>query len=79
MPNSTVNMTVMLKDGGYENVKIPTNYIGKLAESIWQNGFEWLTLKRGPIAVVGFMVTGKQTGERVIIIGNQGLEEPKDD
>jgi hypothetical protein len=65
----------MLSNGGYDVVKIPTNFIAKLAISIQEKGQEWLTLGSGrPINVVGFMVIGKQVGERVIIIGDA---EPK--
>lgn len=66
---NNIPITVMLKDGGFQQVKIPSNYIGPLALAIDRDGWDWLTLKSGPINVVGFLVTGKQTGERVIILG----------
>ncbi|MCM3272580.1 hypothetical protein [Paenibacillus elgii] len=69
-----IDILVLLKDGGYKNVKISPNLLGKLAESISKQGFEYITLMSGVITVVGFMVTGAQTGRRVIMIDG---ERPK--
>lgn len=66
-----IDITVMLKGEGFRTVKIKPELIGKLAKSIKDNGFEWVSLVSGPIAVVGFFVTGKETGERVIMIGSK--------
>ncbi|WP_409346802.1 hypothetical protein [Paenibacillus sp. MBLB4367] len=74
MGHDLLNISVMLKDGGYSVVKITIDMIGQLAKAIQEKGFEWITLKSGPIAVVGFMVIGNQTGDRVIILGDKGRQ-----
>lgn len=67
-----INITVMIKDGGYQVIQILPDMLGKLAESIKNNGFEWAVLQSGPIPVVGFIVAGKQVGERLIMLGKDG-------
>ena len=62
-------ITAMLKDGGYRQLQITPEYLGQLAESIQKQGYEWVTLVKGPIAIVGFMVVGNQVGDRVIVLG----------
>lgn len=59
----------MLQDDGYRKLKISPEMIGELAKSISKKGFEHVTLVSGVITIVGFMVTGKQAGKRVIILG----------
>lgn len=66
-----LSITVMLKDGGYSVVKITPELLGELAQAIQEKGFEWVQLLSGSIAVVGFIVTGKQTGDRVIVLGDK--------
>lgn len=64
-----IAITILLKDGEYQNVLIAPGLIGQLARAIRDNGSEWITLQNGPVQAVGFLVTGKQTGERIIILG----------
>lgn len=67
-----INIRVMLKEGGYRGLKIDKKMMGELAVAIMNQGFEYVTLESGSIEiVVGFMVTGDQVGERVIITGDK--------
>lgn len=64
-----MKVTVMLKEGGYDTVDIPYKLIGQLADKIEKEGSAPLRLANwDEIHTVGFMVTGKQTGERLIVI-----------
>lgn len=66
----------MIKDGGYEKIIVPVEWIGKLAESIKNKGNETLTMASGKtLDVVGFIVTGKMTGERIIVSGSEAPHE----
>lgn len=69
----------MIKDGGYKVVQIDAKMLGDLAKSIKTNGSEHITLQSGVIEVVGFMITGNQTGDRVIILGDktEGIENER--
>ena len=67
-----IGITVMLKEGGCQSVRTTSSLLGKIAESISEQGFEYVHLLSGTITVVGFLVTGKETGERVIILGKKG-------
>ena len=64
-------INAMVKDGGYEVLDIPPKLMGELALSIQNKGSETVHLKSRSLEVVGFMVTGNQTGERVIILGGE--------
>ncbi|EJW14431.1 hypothetical protein M5X00_29870 [Paenibacillus alvei] len=70
MNTGLINITAMIKDGGHRNLMIKPDMLGKLAESIHNKGFEYVQLLAEDIVVVGFMVTGSQTGERIIILGD---------
>lgn len=62
-----IGITIMLKDGGYDVVLIPIKFMGELAKSIKGKGSEYIHTATRSVEVVGFMVTGKQTGERIIV------------
>jgi hypothetical protein len=64
-----ISITVFLKDGGYKEVTIPPKFMAPLAEAIKERGFEYITLQSGVLTVVGFLVRGTMTGERVIVLG----------
>jgi len=67
-----IGIMAMIKDGGYEKLQVPMEWIGKLAESIKNKGYETATLASGKtVEVVGFVVTGKMTGERIIVSGSE--------
>ncbi len=67
-----LNVLVLLDVGGHQKVKIEPHMLGDLAESIADKGYEYLVLSKSePIKVVGFMVTGSQTGERLIVLGGE--------
>lgn len=69
-----MKVTVMLKDGGYDTADIPYKQVGRLADKIEKEGAAALyTASGSTIHAVGFMVTGKQTGERLIV-----LNKPKE-
>ena len=70
-------INAMVKDGGFEKLLISPELLGKLAKNIEENGSEMVHLMNRSIEIVGFMVTGKQTGERVIVINGQ--QEDKED
>lgn len=60
---------MMLNDGGSKMVKIEPSMFETLAASIADNGSEVMRLGNGELlTVVGFMVIGKRTGERVIVL-----------
>lgn len=67
-PNN-IAITLFIKDGGYENLVIPAPLMAKLASAIRQKGAEHVRTSERTLEVVGLMVTGKQTGERVIVLG----------
>jgi hypothetical protein len=64
-----LSITVFLKDGGYKEVTIPLKFLSPLAEAIKERGFEYVTLQSGVLTIVGFLVRGVMTGERVIVLG----------
>jgi hypothetical protein len=67
-----ISIMTMIKDGGYEKLQIPVEWIGKLAESIENKGHETVTMASGKtLDLVGFVVTGKMTGERIIVSGSE--------
>lgn len=64
-----IGITVMLKNGGYDVIKISSNMLGQLALAIKQKGSEIVHLTSGSIEVVGIIVIGNQAGDRVILLG----------
>lgn len=71
-----INITAMIKDGGYENVKLPPSLMGELAKAIQHKGHEVIQLASGKtLEVVGFLVKGDMTGERIIVIGKEAPHE----
>lgn len=64
-----MTVTVMVKDGGCETIKITPEMLGELAERITKNGTEWVHTLTKQIEVVGILVKGSQIGDRVIITG----------
>ncbi|WP_245856105.1 hypothetical protein [Paenibacillus rigui] len=71
-----ISINAMIKDAGYKTLKIDKEMLSHLAESIQKQGFEYVTLLSGVIEVVGFVVAGRLTGDRVIILGNAAKEQP---
>lgn len=65
-----ISINAMIKDGGYKTLQADKKMLANLAESIQKQGFEYVTLRSGVIEVVGFVVSGSLTGDRVIILGN---------
>lgn len=65
-----IDITVMIKDSDYRTVKITPEMLGELAKSIQTKGSEWIQLRSGEFQVVGFLVTGEETGDRVIVLGD---------
>ena len=64
-----INVTVMIKDGGYESIRISPKMLELLAQRIVQNGSERVITMTKSIEVVGVLVQGQQIGDRVIITG----------
>jgi hypothetical protein len=62
-------VTALLKDGGDEALGISPSMLGPFARNIQRNGSERAHLKNRSVEVVGLLITGKETGERVIILG----------
>jgi hypothetical protein len=76
--NKPIAITLLIKDGGYEQLVIPPKMLTQLAIAIRTTGAEWVATNQRALHVVGFMVTGKQTGERVIMLGKgDGDGQPK--
>lgn len=71
MPKVTmpIYVTALIKDGGQESVGVPPEMLGPLCQAIQVNGFEMVHLPKRSFEVVGLLITGKETGERVIILG----------
>lgn len=69
-----INITVMVKGDGFKSVAITPKMLIELASSIKGKGYEHLHLASGSIEIDGFMVIGKQTGERLIVIGKSEAE-----
>lgn len=71
-----VSIMAMVKDGGYERLQIPSDWVGKLALAIKNSGYETARLASGKtFDVVGFVVTGSMTGERIIVSGKEAKED----
>jgi|GEM_PF-2378850 len=71
-----INITAMIKDGGYESVKLPPSLMGELAKAIQRKGRESIHLASGrTLEVVGFIVKGDMTGERIIVMGKEAHHE----
>lgn len=69
---SEINITVMIKNGGYENVILPASLIGELSKAIQHKGSEVIHLASGrTLEVVGLIVKGDMTGARIIVIGEE--------
>lgn len=71
-----ISITTMVKDGGYESLKIPPHMIGNLSKGIKDKGVEIVHLSGGKsLEIVGFIVTGSMTGERIIVSGSEAKED----
>jgi hypothetical protein len=76
-----IRTMVLLEGGDSKMVVMGPEMIAQLATSISENGVEHLTIsKQETITVVGFMVIGKKTGERVIVLPKAPVttESPSD-
>ncbi|WP_127549719.1 hypothetical protein [Paenibacillus amylolyticus] len=69
-----MKVTVMVKNGGCENLQISPDLLGKLAKNIVVNGSEFIHTMSKSVEVVGILVKGDQIGDRVIITGNRDPE-----
>ncbi|WP_028547215.1 hypothetical protein [Paenibacillus taiwanensis] len=68
-----INIMALIKDGGNETLQMPHEWIGKLAKSIVSKGSETVHVGNGKShEVVGFVVSGKEAGQRVIMLGIKG-------
>ena len=70
-----IAVDLMIKDGGTEVMVIPSKLLEPLAKSIRQKGSEIVRTDKSSYEVVGFMVRGNQTGERVIVLGMKQGED----
>jgi hypothetical protein len=64
-----MEVTVMVKDGGYGVIQISPELLGKLANNIIKNGSEFVHTMSRSIEVVGILIKGDQIGDRVIVTG----------
>ena len=62
-----IDVTVMIKDGGYDSIRLSPEMLGLLAQNIVQNGSERVVTMTKSIEVVGVLVQGTKIGDRVII------------
>jgi translation elongation factor P/translation initiation factor 5A len=63
-----IEVTVLVKSGGYERVKVPIEMVGQLAETIEQKGSVPILLAGGKLfEIEGFFIKGKKTMERIIV------------
>ena len=58
-----INVTVMIKDGGYASIRLSPGMLGLLAQNIMQNGSERVITLTRSIEVVGVLVRGPQIGK----------------
>lgn len=76
-----MQVTVMLKDGGYESLQITPEMLGELAQRIVANGSERVITLTQAYEVVGVLIKGNQIGDRVILtssgegVGNRGTDQ----
>ena len=70
-----IYLTALLKDGGQEPFSVPDSMLGKLAAGIQEHGAETVHTSSRSVEVVGLLITGKQTGERVIVLGVKEEDE----
>lgn len=64
-----IRTMVMLEDGNSRMVTMNTEMIGRLAKTISETGIEHMRIaSQEVLTVVGFVVIGKKTGERVLIL-----------
>lgn len=73
-----MQVTALLKDGGYEALQITPDMLGELAQRVVANGSERVQTLTQTYDVVGVLVKGDQIGDRVIIIGNGPRGEKTD-
>lgn len=69
--NDLIPVFLLLKgeQNGGDYAKIPSKLLGELATKICQDGHCHVTTTGGNYVAVGFVVYGKETGERVIMLG----------
>lgn len=68
---------VMLKDAALKSLQIEPSMVGELACRIQERGSEWIHTKDKSFEVVGFVVKGRQTGKRILVLGTAEDEETK--
>lgn len=64
-----IHFTAIIKDGGYEKFAITPKMFGELALAIQEKGFEYLQLRDRWVTIAGILLTTKDVGERVIVLG----------
>ena len=69
-----ISITAIIKDGGYENFQVPSEFLSELAMSIKKNGSEVVQLKDRSAIVAGILIAGKDIGERIIVCGDYEME-----
>lgn len=67
-------VTLILKGGGFETVKINAVMLGELAESIKREGSYAVATKTEVMEVVGVLVVSKEASPGVIMLGTDGLD-----
>jgi hypothetical protein len=62
-----VDITLLVKDGGYEKVRIPTELVGDLVYAIQEKGSEVVRLANNKtIIAAGIVKMSKETGDRIM-------------
>jgi hypothetical protein len=63
----TITITAMIKDGGYESLKITPEMLGDLAYTIQEYGCQAVHLANNRSLIVeGIVLFGKNCGDRII-------------
>jgi hypothetical protein len=62
-----VDITLLVKDGGYETVRVPTQMLGELAYAIQEKGSEVVRLASNKVIVAaGIVKMSKEAGDRIM-------------
>jgi hypothetical protein len=69
-----INCTVVIKDGGFEKMKVTPEMFGELAYAIQEKGSETVRTANNNIYIAaGIFLLGKEAGDRIIY--NTNLKE----
>lgn len=67
-------ITVIIKDGGYETIGILPSMLGPLSAAIRTKGYEVVQLPSKSLEIAGILITGREVGERIIVLGMDGVK-----